>query len=749
MNKHRQRILDFRFQALMVAKAKSDDPHEAAIGRQGQALRASCILSKPKRASLMSNSSSEASSLQRDLSPLARRDTELTEPDVGEEIQKVLEGVPKWAPGSFGRNPDSKDAPTYNNILGTSSIRRGFPKPKPTECELSNHEANMRLFGGTYWFNAPDPDRIPQSFNELPLEEQKRRIRELREPNLFLHFPKWDKPKCRGVGRYRMSVDLSPDEVVHGLVDRMGPIADCLGLAGSLQLDGFDGIQLDSLLCVKYEKEMRKKLQGPTEEIVNGTKVVRGFPVPFSQKLKGAETFLKPLTYAAFEFQPYDKISDHRLVHEHFWTGKDCDQKIPDEMNLVNTFPKPLQNQADLPKPIGFNNISQPSYVQIPNRHPGVIGSDLEALEKYPVIIPKVVPKTAAPAATGKQPAVGTTRRVQAPGRPNLERRTSDRGPKIKKAKASALGKKRATSAVHLTQYPVEKDSSEAQAIPITNKQAAAVPATDNPTAEDANFEDVDSPPSFLLATSVKDNQALLRTLRPSPPILKGVPTEVVATQPLPTSPSKQPLVAEIEHSASPQMPQPLPLTPPQSKTAPVPISQPATPPAMVSRSASVEKRDATLSDRSKRRVRWESNLVHTNEQGGFKPHSVYNYSKSPSPRYVHAESASSRPKAFKDSNTHVASKIGTAPKKRKNGLLIAGMANSLVRLRERLSRNGHGTEMPDFPDVPTHEASTLVNRGGEEEVEEEEDENEWEEEFDLLDKPTDAVATAKEPMMA
>ena len=749
MNRHRQRILDLRFQALMIAKAKSDDPHEAAIGRQGQALRASCILSKPKRASLKSNSSSEASSLQQDLSPLTRRDTGLTEPDVEEEIQKVLQKVPKWEPGSFGRNPHSKDAPTYNNILGASSIRRGFPKPKPTDHELSDHEANMRLFGGSYWFNAPDPDRIPQSFNQLPLEEQKRRIRELGEPNLFLHFPGWDKPKCRGVGRYRMSVDLTPDEVVHGLVDRMGPIADCLGLAGSLQLDGFDGIQIDSLLCVKYEKEMRKKLQGPTEEIVNGTKVVRGFPVPFSQKLKGAETFLKPLTYAAFEFQPYDKISDHRLVHNHFWTGKDCDQKIPDEMNLVDTFPKPPQNQADLPKPIGFNNKSQPSYVQIPNRHPGVIGSDLEALEKYPVIVPKIVPKAAAQAATGKQPAVGTTRRVQAPGRPALERRTSDRGPKMKKAKASALGKKRAASAVQLTQHPVEKGSSVVQAIPVVNKQATAVPAGDNPIVEDANFEDIDSPPSFLLATSVKENQALLRTLRPSLPILREVPTNVARTQPLPASTSNQTLVAEIEYSASPRMPQPLPLTPPQSKTAPVPISQPATPPTLASRSTSVEKRNGTLSDRSKRRVRWESNLVHTNEQGGFKPHSVYNYSKSSSPHYAHIKSASPRPKALED-DVHSASKIGTAPKERKDGLLRAGMANSLVRLRVRLSRNGDSGEMPDFPKVPTHEASTVVDGDGDEEAREEEDENEWEEEeFDLLDKPTHTVATAKEPMMA
>ena len=720
MNKHRQRIIDHRFQASMVAKAQSSDPREAAIGRQGQALRASCVSSK--QASIASSASSDISSLRHIGSPLTRRSTGLTEPDTNEVIQKVLEGVPKWEPGSFGRDPHSKTAPTYGNILGAHSVRRGFPRSAPTERELSSHEANMRMWGGTYWFSAPDlANREPQSFNHLPLEEQKKRIRECNEPQIFLHYPDWNKPKCKGLGRYRMSVDLPRDVILRNLVDRMGNIADCLRVAGDFPLEGFEGIQMDSLLCVKYEKEMRQRLQGPTEETINGTKVIRGFPVPFKQRLKAAETFLKPLTYAAFDYQPYDKVSDHRLAQNHFWVGKDCDQRVPSEMDLVNTYPKPLQDQANIPEPVGFTNVAQPSYVRLPDRRPAMKNSDLEALEKNPILIAKPRPVATAPVAI----------RARLPA----QQRTLDRGPRLTKAKA--LGKKRETSAVELSENQEEGGSLDAQAVSNPKPRAIMTEGPDTSNNVAASPKDVDSPPAYLLATSSKDNLALLRTLRPAPASSARLPL-TAPKRPLATSSNGQSLAAGTLQPSLQSMPRAPSNRRVKPDTAAITISQPATPPINISRSASVEKRNATLSDRSRRRVRWESNLEHTNEQGGFKRHSIYNYSKSSSLGYVHVEPATSH-HATSQMSHHPASVIGTAPEERKNHRLIAEMANSFVRNRDRLSSNDDSDELPNFPIAPTHDISATID-GEETTVEDEEGESE---ELDLPNAPTHDIAAS------
>lgn len=175
MREHRQRVLDHRYQVLMVTKTKSSNPREAQIGRQGQALRTSCIMSQ-QQTSEPSSPDTDISSVHQFGGSLRRVSTDLSEADASEELQKLLGRMPKWEPGSFGRHPRSRTAPTYENILMPQSIRRGFPEPNPTErCELSNHEMQMRLWGGTYWFCGPDwvPEREPQSWNQMPLAEQR------------------------------------------------------------------------------------------------------------------------------------------------------------------------------------------------------------------------------------------------------------------------------------------------------------------------------------------------------------------------------------------------------------------------------------------------------------------------------------------------------------------------------------------------------------------------------------------------
>lgn len=47
---------------------------------------------------------------------------------------------------------------------------------------------------------------------------------------LVMAYPDWNKPKCLGVGRYRMSVDLPQDRTIRNLVHHMVGLADCLGI---------------------------------------------------------------------------------------------------------------------------------------------------------------------------------------------------------------------------------------------------------------------------------------------------------------------------------------------------------------------------------------------------------------------------------------------------------------------------------------------------------------------------------------
>jgi len=807
-------VLDHRFQISMAVKAQSSNPREAEIGRQGQALRASCITSSFRGSNIASSADTNVSSLCLFGSSLKRHSTDITIPDTKEEMEKILQLLPRWDPGSFDRDPRSKTTRTYDNTLGAKAMRRYLPQPDPIKRELSNHEMQSRLWGGNFWIDGPKSVEAIPSWNERPLEEQKKLLRELREPNLFFHYPHWTKLEYKGLGKYRMSVDITPDDAVRGLIDRMGPTADLLGMSRGLPFEGHDGIEIEELLYIKYEDEIKQKFRRPTEEMVGDTKVIRGFPVPLDRRGKAVETFLLPLTYANFEFQPYDTISAHFIVHNYHLKGKDCDQKAPNEndLDLVDAFPEHLKNQANHPIPKGFTLNGQPSHASIScQRHPGIIHSDLELLPKHPTITPRHYPSTQALAAAGRLPAVGTTRRGPAAGRPGLERRTSDGGPRTKKTKASALGKRRVTSAVQLSQYKEEGKLSNSQAVAppqeygtvaqvpnvvIPNMEALAIEVPQNEAIENeaawmdapgsvipspSNQENLDSPPPWLLATSSKGNEARSRGLRPKSAMPRRPSAKsskqllaILSKSPALTVDStqlslKSTSLVPVLTPAAPEIaaiPINRPTTPRNSvsrcasvskpsHTLPIAISQPFTP--EMSRSPSVSKRNNTLSDRSKRRVRWQSKLVHTSEEGGCQRHSIYNYSNSSSPQYIRAEPAAKR-QAVSTTRIPRTSGICTARPARTDRQFVTPIANSFALNRERLSRNGHsrkspvtqmanslalnrerlsrnsyGRQLPAFPNVPTEDLCVVVD---DDETAVEDDGEEWEE-LDLPESPS------------
>lgn len=216
MDKHRQRLLDRQFQVAMAAKTHSSNPVEVAIGRQGQALRRSCLSSKD---SSIASSVSSIISSNDPLSRVSSNLTDVTEPVTQSQLDKVLRGVPKWRPGSFGRPMGSRRSLSYDNILGEGPKLSRRSKSAPPEREEGLHDKKMRLFGSCYTFSAKPPDSEQRSYNQLPLSEKKKRVQAVRDAQyitgLVQHFPAW-KDEIRGSDRYRMVADLPYNDVFKG-----------------------------------------------------------------------------------------------------------------------------------------------------------------------------------------------------------------------------------------------------------------------------------------------------------------------------------------------------------------------------------------------------------------------------------------------------------------------------------------------------------------------------------------------------
>lgn len=412
----------------MEAKLQSKDPADVRIARQGLALRQSSIRTQealfsklPKHSSDVlaqniqstSNASSNASlsTLLEGASPQSifspdkrareRRDTEATSPEPENEITELLDELRKRQPQpvSFSEDGDyverllaevGEDVRCLPASIQTSSFVQGsfVPSriPPPHQRQLNVLDSQLRRWGTSSWFYPKQLEGLEaKTYHEAPLAVQRRLIKEALEPDIIMHFPNWKPFRMMGRGRYRVATELPDTKVTRNLLACMGGLADVIGGVGSgVSIEGHDGLDFHSLLCIKYAKEIDRRIRPPHEEIVDGVRVVYGFPLDFKKRMDTAEAFLAPLSFEAFDFlQPHGQISEHRLVHYHYWTGEDVAEENPDQYTLENTYqcPKPKHDWENLPYHVKFTNPAEPSHILRPGRHSRLQGSELEDLE--------------------------------------------------------------------------------------------------------------------------------------------------------------------------------------------------------------------------------------------------------------------------------------------------------------------------------------------------------------------------------
>ena len=701
----------------MANKVKSHDPVEAAIGRQGQALRRSCIDSR--KASVISIASTADSSFAHTNTPLSRvasTVTMITEPDTEELIDELFGGIPRWQPGSFGHDPNSRRSLSYDNILGEGLTSSRPLKPAPSERQEGKHEQCMRLYGSHNWGGLATIDKDNRSYNELSLCDQRERIKAIQKAKdiqLVLHFPEW-KTEYKGAGVYRMAADLPRDVANQKLIDAMGPTADLFTLDGEVELEGHDGTAFDDLLSLKFESEIQRKLQDPQEETVNGVKVIRGFPLPEDRKVEVVNVFHNPMTYAALtELQPWVQINYPRMTEYHFWAGQDHRQKQSKELNLVDTFPEPIHNEHNvIPKPVGFTNFAGPAEVPLPNRRRAMHNSDLEALKPLKGASSIKVPQKSAakPIQITKISPLGARRRVPVPARPAMQRRTSDRGQKAQKA-SKKLGKKRVVPATEISQHPEPLKPVHSAATSLSrqaDKAVATATATTTTASTDARTptEYQDSPPAELLATSPTESASASTKGKLGGPenIYKASRNDSGYSS---AKSSLNPVVQDSPPKSTQSTIQSVLKKP--SCGSRVRITVPPSPPTPVSRSASVEKRNGTSPGRSQKRVSWGPTVVHRVglPQAKAQPNSHGPYSSS---RYVHVAAAKPPPSTPQTSD-HPISSVGTAPTMKRHGQSM--IAESTPKF-PNVSDRGIATSAA-FPAVPSDEPSVTTDEGWEE----------------------------------
>ena len=466
----------------MEAKLQSKNPIDVRIARQGLALRRSGIRAQealssklPKHSdgslaqSIQSTSNASLVTLLEGASPdsifspdkraLERRDTAATSPGPDDEITELLDELRKRQPGPVfspedgdyverllaGVGQDFRCLPASNNA--PLSVRGSFRPsriPPPHQRQLNVLDSQLRRWGTSSWFYRKQLQGLEaNTYQEAPLAVQRRLIKEALEPDLILHFPNWKPFRMVGRGRYRVATELPDNKVTRNLLACMGGLADVIGGVGSgVPIEGHDGLDFHSLLCIKYAKEIDKKMRPPREEMIDGVRVVHGFPLDFKKRMDTAEVFLAPLTYEAFDFlQPHGQISEHRLVHYHYWTGKDATEENPDRYTLENTYqyPKPKHDWGNLPYHVKFTNPAEPSHILRPGRHSRLQDSELEALEarNEPPQPDQVTMRANALQAQAKANAI-----ANAKPRPTVVRRISDKGKKVRAAPALLVNKR-------------------------------------------------------------------------------------------------------------------------------------------------------------------------------------------------------------------------------------------------------------------------------------------------------------------
>ena len=481
MDNRNERALDRQYVESMERKAKSRNLKEAKIARQGLALRRLSMRAQEdlystleKRSSDQAAGSIESSSTTSFItlldgatppslySPeeraLVRSDTALTEPESDEEIKELLDSIRNRKPvltsaseeGDYverllaGVGEDVRCLPAPS---GPSSFQRGsfVPSriPPPHKREENAIDFQLRTWGKSYWFLPEQQKGLEaRTYDEAPIAIQRKLIKEALEPNLIMHFPHWEPFRTVGRGRYCVSKDLPYDKVAQNLMTRMGDVSDVVGGFGQgVSIEGHPDLDFHSLLCLKYEKEMNERIKPPTTEIIDGVQVVRGFPNDFNKGMRIAETFLYPTTYEVFDYlDPFGRISDHRLVQNHYWTPQKAKEDDPKQYTLENTYHAPPHDWANIPNHVKFTNPAKPSHITRPGRRSGLQDSDLEALEAR-----DEPPMPDEETMRARALVVGAKAVTNAKPRPSMSRKFSNKGKKFQNPSA-LLGKKRTLS---------------------------------------------------------------------------------------------------------------------------------------------------------------------------------------------------------------------------------------------------------------------------------------------------------------
>ena len=357
---------------------------------------------------------------------------------------------------------------------GTSAHQPGvfLPSRVPRQKrDKSPIEKREETWGKSYWFE-PGQERglAAGIYQDAPPAIQRELIRKALAPNVILKFAGWTPFRMKGRGRYRMAADLDDAVTTKRLVECMGEAADIVGgLGPGVMIEGYSDMDFHTLLCIKYSTAMQRRFNPPYEDNTNGTSLTRGFPQEFWPKMKAAEAFLAPTTFAVYDFMlPNAHITDHRLVFNHVWAGKNAAEGSPANYTLENTFPAPGSNDpkhdwGNLPFNVRakFENPAHPSHIMRPARHSRVRGSDLEALQKRdepPLPDEHVLRAAALREAAQKTPKAQPRRIANAEPRPTIAKKAAEKYKKHRNA-AALLGNRRKV----VTEPPVRVPTAEDQ----------------------------------------------------------------------------------------------------------------------------------------------------------------------------------------------------------------------------------------------------------------------------------------------
>ena len=429
MRMHKQRLLDQQYVRRMTIQVKSKDPTTAEEARRGLALREASIAAESsaflKDNSLLASRASLTTLLERFVAsslPCCGRRAHIKRVITAGEAE-LLNGT--QAPVDHQQDHDHQPhnqqeqdqrerllssltkckhathsecllARTGHRLNEVSPFQPGVFVPSRIprqERDKTTNEKREETWGKSYWFEDGQERGLKAGiYQDAPPVIQRALIRKALAPNLIFKFVGWTPFRMKGRGKYRMAADLEDAVITKRLVQCMGEAADIIGgLGPGVMVEGYSDIDFHTLLCTKYSNAMQRQFKSPYKESTDRTRIARGFPQDFMPKMKAAEAFLAPTTFAVYDYMlPNGHITDHRLVFNHFWNGQRIAENNPANYTLEDTVPV-SQSDEDLKHDPGnlpfnlrakFENPAHPSHIKRPPRHSRLQGSDLEALER-------------------------------------------------------------------------------------------------------------------------------------------------------------------------------------------------------------------------------------------------------------------------------------------------------------------------------------------------------------------------------